>query len=394
MVSAEQRASFAMSIPRAAVLLLVLVGSGWQAHAQATFIPVPACGDDFESLEHQLAAETDPKYLLRAAASGGDKLIPALRKLSKPNDPFFTIPGAAQVALARLGDVQSLDELQVEIQGKQAMRVVQAVEKLARVRSYSSGDILMRYVAANESNPHRVINSGDVTQDPIIEAMNALIGMAEDPPFTFPFIDKMHLEAWKNWWKTDGSRAIVPIVAELPDDKSRCLGRLADSGFPDAVRDLYLYLGSRSMPALRHLAKLSNESKVASPFQSVSGVAQLTLAKAGDDEQFDNVAKGLDDLDYEAAITKMKYIATPQAFEALLHSLTLTRFPKYRYYAADKSLHFVGEKLQVAVMAALSQMVVHPPLPPDAPPTETNIAAWTSWWVKNRDQHVLREVPF
>jgi hypothetical protein len=66
--------------------------------AQVTWIPVPACGEDLTTLGDQLKVEEDPKYVLRAAAVGGTALIPILRTLSRPEEPDFTVSGAAQVA--------------------------------------------------------------------------------------------------------------------------------------------------------------------------------------------------------------------------------------------------------------------------------------------------------
>jgi hypothetical protein len=54
---------------------------------------------------------------------------------SRPRQPLFTVPGAAQVTLARFGEQDSLGELRIEIQGQPGMSVVQGIEKLAVIRS-------------------------------------------------------------------------------------------------------------------------------------------------------------------------------------------------------------------------------------------------------------------
>jgi hypothetical protein len=120
----------------------------------------------------------------------------------------------------------------------------------------------------------------------------------------------------------------------------------------------------------------------------------MTLAKAGDQKQFPEIVKELNDLGYDDAIAKLRYIANAQAFDALLRSLNLAAFPKYRYYAEDKTLHYVGEKLQKSLMSALSEMVVNPPLPPDAPANDANIKTWNSWWEANKAKDILQKVPF
>jgi len=43
-------------------------------------------------------------------------LIPALRRITKPGMAANTVPGAAQVSLAKLGDGQSLDQIEQELE--------------------------------------------------------------------------------------------------------------------------------------------------------------------------------------------------------------------------------------------------------------------------------------
>src|SRR5215472_15809393 len=46
----------------------------------------------------------DRTIIYRAAAVGGKALIPALRRVAKPGISAYTVPGEAQVALAKLRD--------------------------------------------------------------------------------------------------------------------------------------------------------------------------------------------------------------------------------------------------------------------------------------------------
>jgi hypothetical protein len=361
--------------------------------AQVAWIPVPACGDDLTTLGDQLKIEKVPKYVLRAAAVGGSAFIPVLRTLSSPGEPNSTVPGAAQVALARLHDQQSFKELEEEINGKPGSAIL-AIGKLEGIRSDAAVSILMDYVIRNKQNPKRGLDHGDVVEDPMLKALAGLIGMLSAPPYSQPFTDKAHLDGWEKWWKATRLPLLTPLYEGMPDEQSRCLARLTEWGFPDAVVALYLHSGQGSVAALQTLARLGGGGPANSPFLFVSKAAQVTLAKAGDEEQFSEVVKELDDLGYEDAITKLRYIANGQAFDALLRSLNLVAFPKYRYYAEDKTLHYTGEQLQKSVMAALSEMVVNPPLPADAPANDANIKAWNSWWEANKARDVLRKVPF
>jgi hypothetical protein len=59
------------------------------------------------------------------------------------------------------------------------------------------------------------------------------------------------------------------------------------------------------------------------------------------------------------------------------------RSERWKYY--DRSyMKTDEEKLQRAVMAALSDLVNNPPLPPNAPPTLENISIWNDWWARTR----------
>jgi hypothetical protein len=58
----------------------------------------------------------DAAIIYRSAAIGGQALIPALRRIAKPGMPPDTVPGAAQVSLAKLGDRASLDQIKQEFE--------------------------------------------------------------------------------------------------------------------------------------------------------------------------------------------------------------------------------------------------------------------------------------
>lgn len=353
---------------------------------------MPACGDDLARLGNQLKTVTDPTYIFRAGAVGGEALVPILRTLSRPGEPSVSTPGAAQVALARLGDKHSLDELEKETRGKPT-EVVQAIAKLSKVRSEASATILMLYVIRNRRNSKRAVELGDVGEDPILGALAGLIGMLTDPPYATPLYDQSRLDVWEKWWSSKTRQKITSIAEGLPDERSRCLARLAEDGFADAVRELYLHAGQSSVPALETLINLGNGG-MSPPISMAGNIARAILTKAGDQLQFERIVRDLDGLaSYPGAIETLRYVANKQSFEALLHSLNLTNFPKNRYYAPDNTLRPVGEKLQKEVMAALSQMVVDPPLAADAPVTDANIQTWQEWWQANQHKDVLRTVP-
>jgi hypothetical protein len=75
-----------------------------------------------------------PLVIRRAAAIGGQALIPTLRKLSKPGMLSETVPGTAQASLAKLGDEVAFVELDAELKGKIGSPVW-AIDKLLIVNS-------------------------------------------------------------------------------------------------------------------------------------------------------------------------------------------------------------------------------------------------------------------
>jgi hypothetical protein len=305
------------------------------------------------------------------------------------------------VALARLGDERSLTELDQEIKSTNTASLLEAIRKISMVRNDGALTMLMQYLIRNKTNFHRVKIEGDAGEDPMIPVLKGLIAIVDDPPYTRPFFtDPDNLSEWEKWWKATKAPWIISISSTLPGGKSRCLVRLAESGFADAPRELFLLLGKESIPALQRLAKAGNpilgdKEWPTSPAGSVRGDAQTILAKAGDQEQFERIAKQLDEPGtYRDAIDKFQYIASQESFGILLHSLSLSSFPKDRYYAPDNTLHYLGEKLQKDVMVALSEMVVTPPLASNAPATGTNIQIWKEWWQANKSKDVLKKVPF
>ena len=386
------------------LLYLVDVGS-----AQTQLVPIlaPMCGDDLAKLKTELKTEKYPEYLEREAAIGGAELIPILLGPSAPNQPSYTIPGAAQIALARLGDQTSLHQLDQEIQSRKT--VIQGISKLAEVRSEASLTILMNYVLANKLNWRRLILMGDTGDDPIVHALKGIIAMANDPPYTQPLLtDPARLDAWETWWKTTKPPHVSLFSETMPDTKSRCLVRLGERGFREAPRELYLTLGRDSIPALRSLTHVGNpvlgdKESPTSPVGTVRGNAQVTLAKAGDREELLKIINELDSLNLKDAVEKLGYIADKDAFEALINALSLKTFlpnsdnsrvvigpdgvtTYYRIYE--------GQSLGKEVLKALSLLAVDPPLPPDAPVTDANFETWRKWWQANREKDVLRKVQF
>jgi hypothetical protein len=388
-------------------LLLYLLGVA-AAQTQLVPIPPPMCGDDLAKLKTELKIEKYPEYLEREAAIGGEELIPILRGLSVPGQPEWTIPGAAQTALARLGDQTSLHQFEQEIQSGHT--VILGMDKLAEVHNEASLTILMNYLIANKLNWRgRVIWMGDTGDDPMNHALKGIIAMVDDPPSAQSlFTDPAHLDPWETWWKTTKPPHVSLFSETMPDAKSRCLVRLGEWGFREAPRELYLSLGKDSIPALRSLTHVGNpvlgdKESPTSPVGTVRGNAQATLAKAGDREELLKIVNELDELNFKDAVEKLGYIANQDAFEALVNALSLKTFlpnsDNSRVVIAPDGVKtnyriYEGQLLRKEVLKALSLLAVNPPLPQDAPSTDANLETWRRWWKTNREKDVLRKVPF
>src|SRR5260370_36208174 len=81
-------------------LASILLFSGSMLSAQVC----PQGNIDTARLVDQMQhTDNSPNVLLRAAAIGGNSVAPALLHITRPGMPVDSVPGVAQVSLARLG---------------------------------------------------------------------------------------------------------------------------------------------------------------------------------------------------------------------------------------------------------------------------------------------------
>jgi HEAT repeat protein len=348
------------------------------------------CNENLLDLQKTLTTTSDSKFVLRAAAVGGSNFIPILHTLSKPSQSPSTVPGAAQVALARLGDQDAFNQLRTEIEKNPD----KAIAKLTIIRTEASLSILMQYLIEHKNDPKRIEDMGDVANDPLWPAIQGMINMLEDPPYSRASTLPSQLDGWQRWWEQTKPPHITPISQGLADPTSVCLARLSEWGYADAVYELYLHMGKNSIPVLKRLAHLGDKAFPTSSVKTVRGAAQTLLAREGDQEQFEKIVKELDTTNYLDAVGKLQYIGGPASFEALMHSLTLQTFlPNVARDTNRSYLDTESKRLREAVMTALSNLVAKPPLPPQAPPTSENIEKWNAWWAANKGKNVFKNGP-
>jgi hypothetical protein len=82
--------------------------------------------------------------VMRWTAVAGSSVVPTLRVVSRPGLNFNSIPGEAQISLAKLGDETALKELDDELNHSPAGGY--ALEKLIRVGTDRAFSILMTFV--------------------------------------------------------------------------------------------------------------------------------------------------------------------------------------------------------------------------------------------------------
>lgn len=374
------------------VLLVLLASSELRAiSAQLRYVPLPTCGDSTESLKQMLVSTKDPDVVTRIAAVAGESVSPELKTLSRPEQPSFTVSGAAQVALARLGDQASIEALKKELQSNaktHSVSIFETIVKLGEARNDATVSILAEYLIQNMHDSRRKFDYGDVGDDPIARAIQQLILMLDDPPFNgieSPEYESQ-LDVWKKWWENTKAPRVTPVYEGLSDPQSRCLARYAEWGYADEVYKLYTRLGKNSIPILRRLTKIGDKSWPTSRPNTVRGNAQIFLAKEGDQEQFKGIVRDLDDTLYPDAILKLRYIGGRESFEALLQALSLASFMRSDYWKTrdENFIRTEERKMQKLVLTALPAMVRNPPLPATAEPVPENIQKWQEWWKKNK----------
>lgn len=122
----------------------------------------------------------DSTIIYRAAAVGGKAMIPALRRIAKPGMSPETVPGEAQVALAKLGDHAVFDEIVHELEwGKGEGNPAQ---ELGQVGSVEAVRVLLKYFYAHAADPGRFQSHGDYGSDSMRGVVEALASFVRNPP--------------------------------------------------------------------------------------------------------------------------------------------------------------------------------------------------------------------
>lgn len=359
-------------------------------------VKVTQAGDQFAQFRlddpNHSVPGPDRNVIYRLAAIGGDSLIPALRNISKPEMPENDTPGAAQTSLARLGDAETVHQLEQEMNS--ASHRGWATAKLLRAANDKSVAILMKFFRAHLNDNSLYVNMGDYGSDVRYAIISGLALSVENPPTEPSGIPTESFDKWASWWEqNEGKPLTLAISSDLQDPYLRCLARKVEWGFPEAILDLGAAGNSQAIPALRRLTRMGDQRLRVSGINTVRGRAQAALAKLGDLEEFKAIADELESPGCFDAVIKMKYVDGRKAVEALIESLKganfLSAYPDYKNDGRNAPRKRLGH--DQAITNTLAKMAVAPPGIAGKPASKR---MWLMWWAKNGETAETIQQPY
>lgn len=365
----------------------------WIALLSAVQIKLVAeqCGTelgDVATVSAELATTRQPAVVLDIAARYGDAVVPALRRLSKPEWPIESPEGAAQAALAKLGDRAALEELREELEGTKVQEKRPAIWKLGFADTPETVSVLITFLLTD--NCKHCLTLGDTGEDPRVFVHEMLTRMLPNPPIERSTFTHNDLAIWQTWWQSNkGHVTLVEPHRRLTDPNLRCLALRAEWQRPEAVALLAEAGGASVIPVLRDLARLGYKDDVGA-FNTVRGAARTALAMLGDSSEFDTIVQQLRSRDFIDALLKLRYIGTRQAVDVItLNIEEVTYTSRSKTTAKDKDFDAEVGRHRREFLATLAQMVRNYPLTEKNSYTAQDIELWRAWWVKNHDHAEL-----
>lgn len=334
--------------------------------------------DDSDTYSHWV----DEGIIYRAAAIAGEPLMPTLRRASRPGMAPDTIPGAAQVSLAKLGDHVAFSEIAMELELGNGAGYPGT--KLGMVGNREAVRTLLRYFFAHAADRNRYHNSGDYGSDDMDAVLVPLLKIVRNPPA--PGVSTTGgAKEWAAWWDQNRSNPLAfSFSSQIADPYTQCLARKIEWGFPDAILDLGTHGNRQALPAIRALAQMGDTRIRAERFDSIPGRAQAALAKLGDEDEFAAIVAELESPSTDDAVRKLQYIGGRKAAVALLDSLAdvkfLADFPDWRL-DGDHAPGVIFDHDE-AIENALIKMVINPP---DTTGEQRNKFKWLDWWASHKD---------
>jgi hypothetical protein len=339
----------------------------------------PRDGVDTGSLSRQMERTSDVMVVYRAAAIAQHELAPALHKLSKPGMPLNSIPGAAQVSLARLGDKEAIEQLRQELEKAHSPTDVHAIDRLVRVGDDNSIAILMNYLIAHLSDASLAVALDDAGEDLRQYLINAIAVHVQVGPLSPNGRFSVALPEWVSWWEKNPGRPItLSISNDLKDPYLRCLARKVEWGFPNAVLDLANDGGQQVVPILKRLTTVGDSRTASFSLGTFRGNATAGLAKLGDEDAFRTIVSDLDGPGYRGAIEELRLINGRKAIEALINALGSEAAEQHKRNTHKGHSRSTSDRSRL-IFAALNSMVADPPRK-----ESQTLLKWKEWWEKNR----------
>jgi hypothetical protein len=320
------------------------------------------------------------EQVYRACAIQGNELRPALRKAVRAKSGVGSPAWAAQVCLAKLDDDTAIAQLRDEL--KERFNEA-AISKLARAGTTRSIALLMDYVVQHQNDRSIVVDLGDAGYDPIYHIFLDVARFVPDAPDPYGIDSLRFPRLWSEWWRQhQGGEPFRPrLEDEFPSDPlKRCLARKAEWGFPQAILDLD-EIDNDSVPTHFFRVVAGAEAKPVASINTVAGIAQVVLAKRGDQHEVEKIQAELNTSQYNEAIGKLQIIGGLSSVGMLVKSMDLTNFlAANRSRLSPESFLSEGRRYLTAVLTALDQMVKQLPVPPPAVPTHDDVERWMKWW--------------
>lgn len=360
------------------------------------------CADEF-AIKARLNTQTDEERtlliqelgkaqffggVLRWTAVAGRSMMPTLRAMARPGMNFNSIPGEAQISLAKLGDETALTELQRELEQNPDGGF--AVDKLIRVGTDRGFSLLVAFLRGHLSDSSLRREYGDYSDDVRWHIIAGLASFASDLPDN---VDPAHpYNAWLDWWNKLKGRVAFSISGQITDPYLACLARKVEWGFPDAILDMGNSGNIQAIPVLKRLEQIGAPIYT---LNSIRGRAQFALAKLGDNDSLASIGQAVSDYGASADIDMLWKIGGSAAVDILLRALDST-FPRQTHGASippdpkDKKNFAAYQKIAAeykqgtdsAILNTLSAMVVDPP--PLSGSLDNRKKQWKDWWRKNR----------
>jgi hypothetical protein len=168
-----------------------------------------------------------PDVILRYAAISGEIVAPSLRHLSKQGAGVDSIPGAAQVSLARLGDKNALEQLKEELNNPKTSYL--AYPKLVHVATNEAVAALMNYIRAHASDPSPPWS--DYLRDMRIAIVVAISEHLQIGPILQNGNFSSSLSDWVTWWDQNAAKPVtLSISGDFRDPYLQCLARKVEWG--------------------------------------------------------------------------------------------------------------------------------------------------------------------